>query len=165
LNQWGARCARDGCGSGCTLCVSLYALGLAPVGAREICVCVCVCVFVCVMWVPLARRVTPRARVPRRKPTSRHGDGVSLRNLPAAILTYLDRMLPLEGGARWKSCAISAITQQHQFTGFDCGVACLLYLEKIAQGFARQDIRQWTDQSEISEFRALLMDFLNTVRE
>lgn len=100
-----------------------------------------------------------------RKPTARHGDGVSLRNLPAPILAYLDRALPLEGGARWQSCAISAITRQHQFTGFDCGVACLLYTEKCAQGFARQDIREWTDQVEISAFRALLMDFLNTVRQ
>jgi hypothetical protein len=71
-----------------------------------------------------------------RRPQSRHQhDGVSLRSLPHAVLLWLDHCCPVSCG--WLSLAKSAIKLRHQLTGFDCGVACLLYAEKCGQGLVR----------------------------
>ena len=56
----------------------------------------------------------------------------------------------------WAQASISAVTSQHQLTSFDCGVACLLYAEKLASGQNRMDVDRWTDQSEITWYRSLL---------
>lgn len=100
---------------------------------------------------------------PMGRPQSRHQqDGISLRSLPHSILQWLDHCYPVEGG--WLSLAKSAIKLRHQLTGFDCGVACLLYAEKCGQGQARQDIQEWTDQAEITAYRVLLQRFFKTVQ-
>ncbi len=52
---------------------------------------------------------------------------------PASLnLCFVQHCYPVEGG--WLSLAKSAIKLRHQLTGFDCGVACLLYAEKCGQG-------------------------------
>ncbi len=56
----------------------------------------------------------------------------------------------------WTQASVSAVTAQHQLTSFDCGVACLLYAEKLASGQNRKDVDRWTDQSEITRYRSLL---------
>jgi hypothetical protein len=64
----------------------------------------------------------------------------------------------------WPSVSTSAITSAHQLTSFDCGVACLLYTEKLASGQDRASIDRWTDQSEITRYRNMLVDMMaNTV--
>ena len=79
------------------------------------------------------------------------------------MIAWLDEVASLDDGTGWQSHAISAITEQQQFTGFDCGVACLLYAEKAAQQQAWQDIRAFTDQAEITRFRETLHDYFRAV--
>lgn len=101
---------------------------------------------------------------PLSKPLKRNGGrGVSARALPRAVIAWLDQVAPLADGTGWLSHAMSAITEQQQFTGFDCGVACLLYAEKAAQQQAWQDIRAFTNQAEISQFRETLHEYFNAV--
>ncbi len=66
--------------------------------------------------------------------------------------------LPTEGG--WRARSKSAITWQQQGNGWDCGVACLLYAEKIGQGLEAETICNTTDQQQMSEHRAMLQRFL-----
>ncbi len=82
--------------------------------------------------------------------------------LLSQLVCFEQHCYPVEGG--WLSLAKSAIKLRHQLTGFDCGVACLLYAEKCGQGQARQDIQEWTDQAEITSYRVLLQRFFETVR-
>ena len=100
---------------------------------------------------------------PMGKPKSRNNqDGISLRSLPHSIIQWLDYCYPVEGG--WLALAKSAIKLRHQLTGFDCGVACLLYAEKCGQGMARQDIQESTNQAEITEYRGLLQRLFATLK-
>jgi len=87
-------------------------------------------------------------------------EGLSLRNLPKDLVTWLDTVCPLPSEGGWRAQSASAITWQHQGNGFDCGVACLLYAEKIGQGLEAETICEHTDQQEISEHRAVLRSFL-----
>jgi hypothetical protein len=111
---------------------------------------------------------------PMGKPASRGQKnstaGVSLRYIPHDVLVWLDKCWPCEcndrlgkKGVTWQNLSRSAITFQHQLTGFDCGVACLLYAEKCGQGLLRQDIEQSTDQAEITKFRKLLCSSLESI--
>ena len=108
---------------------------------------------------------------PMGKPASRgqnsssgaSGAGVSLRYIPQEVLAWLDACWPCADDERlfdksttWRNLSRSAITIQHQLTGFDCGVACLLYAEMCGQGLLRQDVERSTDQAGITAFRALL---------
>ena len=98
------------------------------------------------------------------KPIKRNGGkGISARALPRAVIAWLDAVAPQPASGGWQACAVSAITEQQQFTGFDCGVACLLYAEKAAQRQAWQDIRAFTNQAEITEFRTTLYDYFRAV--
>lgn len=76
---------------------------------------------------------------------------VSARCIPKYILKWLDNRFP--HAISWKNLTVSAITKRQQSSGFDCGVACLLYAEKCGQGQSRQDINEWTDQLDITTFR------------
>jgi|EP00945_MAST-04E_sp_MAST-4E-sp1_P005894 hypothetical protein len=124
------------------------------------------------------------SRISRADGTSK----VSARNLPKRLFNWLESMWPMKnlvaslesiGGTRqlkasggsqpmpskpmpkdWPSASISAITAQHQLTSFDCGVACLLYSEKIASGQDRDSVDRWTDQSEITRYRTLLSEMM-----
>lgn len=60
----------------------------------------------------------------------------------------------------WASRAYSAITRQQQTTGFDCGVASLLYAEKCGQGQMREDVDAWTTQSDMTEYRRALQRYV-----
>lgn len=105
---------------------------------------------------------------PMGKPASRHG--VSLRNIPKHIIHWLDTCWPLDeahpshsGGRSWIVQSCSAITTQHQVNSFDCGVACLLYAEKCAQGMMKEDIHATTNQRDITEFRQCLQRCLRSL--
>jgi hypothetical protein len=87
-------------------------------------------------------------------------DGLSLRAVPRHLIEWLDAVCPLETEGGWKERSLSAITRQHQINGFDCGVACLLYAEKSAQGLEAETICEQTGQHEITSYRKLLVDFV-----
>lgn len=70
---------------------------------------------------------------PMGKPLSRH-KGLSFRNVPRSIISWLDACCPLGGVRSWISSGVSAITKPHQINSYDCGVACLLYAERCGQG-------------------------------
>ena len=93
---------------------------------------------------------------PMGKPGGRRS-GMSMRTVPRPLVAWLDAAHPIAGG--WQDVASSAIEAQQQQTGFDCGVACLLYAEKCAQGQQPADVGHWTDQEEITKFRVILQDF------
>eukprot|EP00903_Cladosiphon_okamuranus_P014510 g13459.t1 len=67
---------------------------------------------------------------------------------------------PHEG---WASRAYSAITRQQQTTGFDCGVASLLYAEKCGQGQMREDVDAYTTQGDMTEYRRALQRYVEEV--
>ena len=93
---------------------------------------------------------------PMGKPGGRRS-GMSMRTVPRPLVAWLDAAHPIPGG--WQDVASSAIEAQQQQTGFDCGVACLLYAEKCAQGQHPADVGKWTDQAEITKYRVILQDF------
>lgn len=66
-----------------------------------------------------------------------------------------------DGG--WAFRAYSAITRQQQTTGFDCGVAALLYAEKCGQGQMREDVDAWTTQRDMTEYRRSLQRYVQEV--
>ncbi|CAM9716816.1 unnamed protein product [Sphacelaria rigidula] len=65
-----------------------------------------------------------------------------------------------DAGGGWCNRAYSAITQQQQTTGFDCGVATLLYAEKCGQGHMRQDVNAWTTQADMTAYRVSLQQYV-----
>lgn len=87
---------------------------------------------------------------PMGRPHSRNG--VSARCIPRSIIEWLDTCFPSPTSS-WFRKTVSAITQRHQYSGFDCGVACLLYAAKCGQGQVREDINELTDQMAITSFR------------
>jgi hypothetical protein len=99
---------------------------------------------------------------PIGKPANRR-QGLSFREVPRQVIEWLDAFCTLPGGESWISAGRSAITRQQQFTPYDCGVACLLYAEKCAQGQTRQEIDEFTTQEEITEFRKQLQAFIQCV--
>jgi hypothetical protein len=70
------------------------------------------------------------------------------------VIEWLDTCYPQRKG--WLAHSVSAITRPQQVSGFDCGVACLLYADKCGQGQAREAINESTDQHEITTFRSEL---------
>jgi hypothetical protein len=58
---------------------------------------------------------------------------------------------------------VSAIHVPHQTTGFDCGVACLLYAEKCAAGWPRADVERWTGQADFTAHRRVLHRWLHSL--
>ena len=92
---------------------------------------------------------------------------VSRRSLPGSVLEWLDAVCPLSGGSiarPWFDACVTAITTQQQRTGFDCGVASLLYAEQCAQGVPCEEINQSTDQAEITRYRETLFEYLRVLR-
>jgi hypothetical protein len=87
-------------------------------------------------------------------------DRMSRRNVPAELIAWLDAACPLDQEGGWFERTFSAITRQHQETGFDCGVACLLYAELVARGVARQDIELDVDQEDFTVHRKLISSLL-----
>jgi hypothetical protein len=93
-------------------------------------------------------------------PVSYSTTGLSLRTLPKDVLTWLDACCPLPSPGGWRARSRSAITKQQQVNGWDCGVAGLLYAEKIGQGLQAETICQTTDQEQISAHRAVIADYV-----
>lgn len=89
---------------------------------------------------------------------------MSQRHLPRCVVQWLDAVRPTPGEGGWLDRAASAVRKAQQQTGFDCGVACLLYAEKSAQGHFPEDINAYTSQGDITAFRGLLQDLFERVR-
>ncbi len=72
----------------------------------------------------------------KRQTGSTHArSGVGHRYITKELINWLNECYPLGGidTEGWISRSCSAITSQQQTTGFDCGVATLLYAEKCGQ--------------------------------
>jgi len=129
-------------------------------------------VFVCnsnnIHWnlIRIVRDPIPQLQVfePMGKPVNRHG-GLSFRDVPRCVVRWLDMCCPLENGVSWLSTGVSAITNQQQFTPFDCGVACLLYAEKCAVGQSSDEINRNTSQGDLTEYRKVLQQFTRRVHD
>ena len=93
--------------------------------------------------------------------TGYYSEGLSLRSVPRPLVLWLDAVCPLSTEGGWKVRSLSAITRQHQVNGFDCGVACLLYAEKSAQNFEAETICNGTEQSDITAYRRLVVNYCN----
>jgi len=97
---------------------------------------------------------------PMGKPQHRNGQ-LSYRDVPRDLVRWLDTCCPLADNKSWLAVTSSAITKQHQFTSFDCGVACLLYAEKCGLGQDKKDINDETSQEHITEYRKVLQEYIN----
>jgi hypothetical protein len=96
---------------------------------------------------------------PMGKLPSRCGH-LSYRYVPREVVRWLDSCCPLPTGKSWLTVSSSAITNQQQFTSFDCGVACLLYAEKCGLGDSKDEINNFTTQDDITLYRKNLQEFL-----
>jgi hypothetical protein len=101
---------------------------------------------------------------PMGKPQHRNGQ-LSYRDVPRAVVRWLDTCCPLPDGKSWLTVTSSAITKQQQFTSFDCGVACLLYAEKCGLGHDKDDINALTSQEHITEYRKVLQEYINKQKQ
>jgi hypothetical protein len=90
-------------------------------------------------------------------------NGVSSRNFPRRLLQWLEAVWPTKGEQQsWGELAVSAIKRRQQLTGFDCGVACLLYAEKCGIGMDRLYIARSTSQRHITAYRHLLQKLMDS---
>ena len=129
-------------------------------------------VFICnsnnIHWncIRIIRGPVPQLQLfePMGKPKNRHG-GLGYRDVPRCVIQWLDTCSPLNNGKSWISVGMSVITNQQQYTPFDCGVACLLYAEKCGQGHSPTEINEQTTQGDITEYRKLIQDFVHAVNE
>lgn len=80
--------------------------------------------------------------------------GISYRSVPRAVIEWLDVCYPQYTG--WLERTVSAITNKQQVSGFDCGVACLLYADKCGRGQSGEEINKEIDQQAITSFRKQL---------
>ncbi len=132
----------------------------------------------------------PMGKPAKRQTGSTHArSGVGHRHVTKELINWLNECYPLSGidAEGWTSCSCSAITSQQQTTGFDCGVATLLYAEKCGQvhssvvvlssfthdkaeadiyffvsvqGQMREDIDASTTQDDLTNYRSLLRSWL-----
>lgn len=106
--------------------------------------------------------------------------GTGFRCIPKEVYCWLDTMWPLSSSSTtlsmgnkrktpsssidgWASRTYSAITSQQQTTGFDCGVASLLYAEKCGQGEMREDVDAWTSQKDMTQYRQALQRYFKDI--
>ncbi|DBA04765.1 TPA: hypothetical protein N0F65_004402 [Lagenidium giganteum] len=87
--------------------------------------------------------------------------GISMRSVPRGVLEWLGTCYPAHGD--WLSRTVSAITRTQQLSGFDCGVACLLYAEKCGQDRRPEDINELIEQADITRYRSRLQRKLRTM--
>lgn len=134
------------------------------------------------MGLPQARRSKSNAAAARRARAAAGAGGgrsqggrgggagvssaVSTRNFPRRLLQWLESVWPTPpGDPTWGELAYSAIKKRQQLTGFDCGVACLLYAEKCGMGMDRQHIARSTSQRHITAYRQVLSDLMGQVMQ
>jgi hypothetical protein len=139
--------------------------------------------------VPELQLFEPLGKPAKRAHGAHSSHGVSYRYLPKDVFVWLDTMYPLQQHRKsssssrgttsssssssasaasseesgWAARSISAITSQQQTTGFDCGVASLLYAEKCGQDQMREDIDAWTTQEDMTAYRQALQKFLSSL--
>jgi hypothetical protein len=89
--------------------------------------------------------------------------GLSLRSVPKDLLAWLDAASPLPTPGGWRARSRSAITRQQQANGWDCGVAGLLYAEKIGMGLEAETICDTTDQEQISNHRIVIQRWVDRI--
>lgn len=106
--------------------------------------------------------------------------GTGFRCIPKEVYHWLDTMWPLSSPSStssvgtkrktasssrdgWASRTYSAITSQQQTTGFDCGVASLLYAEKCGQGEMREVVDAWTSQKDMTQYRQALQRYFKGI--
>ncbi|KAI9986296.1 hypothetical protein PInf_025234 [Phytophthora infestans] len=80
--------------------------------------------------------------------------GISYRSVPRAVIEWLDVCYPQH--KCWLGHTVSAITNKQQISGFDCGVACLLYADLCGRGQTGEEINDKIDQKAITSFRKKL---------
>ncbi|KAG7383537.1 hypothetical protein PHYPSEUDO_003574 [Phytophthora pseudosyringae] len=80
--------------------------------------------------------------------------GISYRSVPRAVIEWLEECYPQHKD--WLERTVSAITNKQQVSGFDCGVACLLYADKCGRGQSGEEINDEIDQQAITSFRKQL---------
>ena len=97
---------------------------------------------------------------PMGKPSARR-IGLNYRSIPRGVINWLDICYPLSAKVSWQTVGVSAITTQQQFTTFDCGVACLLYAEKAAQGKTKEEINDYTTQDDITQYRKIIKTYVS----
>ncbi|KAG1711407.1 hypothetical protein DVH05_008659 [Phytophthora capsici] len=110
-----------------------------------------------VQWKP-----TPKLQLfePMGRLVSR--SGISYRSVPRPVIEWLDVCYPKQKG--WLQRTVSAITNKQQVSGFDCGVACLLYADKCGRGQSGEEINSKIDQQAITSFRKKLQLQLRALR-
>ncbi|KAG5180341.1 hypothetical protein JKP88DRAFT_223383 [Tribonema minus] len=111
--------------------------------------------------VPELQLFEPLGKPAKRAHGAHSSEGVSYRYIPKDVFVWLDTMCARGGG--WATRSVSAITRQQQTTGFDCGVASLLYAEKCGQDQMREDIDAATTQDDITAYRQVLQKFLRSL--
>ncbi|TDH68470.1 hypothetical protein CCR75_001428 [Bremia lactucae] len=80
--------------------------------------------------------------------------GISYRSVPRAVIEWLNVCYPQH--KCWLQRTMSAIENKQQVSGFDCGVACLLYADKCGRGQSGEEINDSIDQNAITSFRKQL---------
>jgi Ulp1 protease family, C-terminal catalytic domain len=110
---------------------------------------------------PAVELFEPMGETGSRQASSRGGKAaaMSFRKIPKEVIDWLDVCCPLPGKkASWISVASSRITTPVQLTGYDCGVAALLYAEAVAAGLNQKAIEN-INQNTITEYRHTLQEF------
>ncbi|KAH7488719.1 hypothetical protein PRIC1_007162 [Phytophthora ramorum] len=107
-------------------------------------------------WNLFRVQLAPTPRLQLFEPMGRLASrsGISYRSVPRAVIEWLDVCYPQYKG--WMERTVSAITNKQQVSGFDCGVACLLYADKCGRGQSGEEINDQIDQQAITSFRKQL---------
>uniref|UniRef100_K3WTS6 Ubiquitin-like protease family profile domain-containing protein n=1 Tax=Globisporangium ultimum (strain ATCC 200006 / CBS 805.95 / DAOM BR144) TaxID=431595 RepID=K3WTS6_GLOUD len=115
-------------------------------------------------WNLFRVQLTPHPELQLFEPMGRLASrtGISYRSIPRSVIEWLETCYPQH--KNWISKAVSAITKPQQVSGFDCGVACLLYADKCGQGQTHQQINERTDQHAITSFRHTLQSQLRSMQ-
>ncbi|ETL80853.1 hypothetical protein L917_18689 [Phytophthora nicotianae] len=107
-------------------------------------------------WNLFRVQLSPTPKLQLFEPMGRLGSrsGISYRSVPRAVIEWLDVCYPQH--KCWLERTVSAITNKQQVSGFDCGVACLLYADKCGRGQTGEEINKEVDQQAITSFRKQL---------
>ncbi|KAG6611775.1 ubiquitin-1-specific protease [Phytophthora cinnamomi] len=110
----------------------------------------------CIHWNLFRVQLGPTPELQLFEPMGRLASrsGISYRSVPRAVTEWLDVCYPQH--KCWMQRAVSAITSKQQVSGFDCGVACLLYADKCGRGHTGEEINAQIDQNAITSYRKQL---------
>lgn len=107
-------------------------------------------------WNMFRLQLSPKPKLQLFEPMGRLASrsGISYRSVPRAVIEWLDVCYPQH--KCWLKRTVSAITHKQQISGYDCGVACLLYADKCGRGKSSEEINDEIDQQAITTFRKQL---------